>query len=97
MDLMLGNMSFKEIMNDESRAKELEDKLELLGYKREANCKENDNTDRKTFHIYDIPRRIVFSVITNDVIEILKSYSDCFIGRVGIYANDLRKRIAKGE
>ena len=87
MNIMLGNLKLEEIMNNEEKANELKLELEKLGYKNESNCQANDNTDRLTYHIYDLPRVMAFSVISNQVGDLLKSYSEYFKGSVQVSAN----------
>lgn len=76
-------MSFSDL-GDKEKMEELEARIAELGYSREHNCTENSNTERLTWHIYDIPRQIHFSVLSDEVIAILQEYNPYFDGRVGV-------------
>jgi hypothetical protein len=82
---MLGNQSFTDLGNKE-KMEELESKLKELGYCKEANCNANTNTDKLTYHIYEIPTQIDFSVLSSNVITLLKEYSGEFKTRVAVSA-----------
>lgn len=69
---------------------ELEGKLHAMGYTHEPNCEKNKDTTRLTYHIFDIPKTINFSVLTDEVIAVLSKYSTNFSCRIGVSA-DLRK------
>ena len=86
--MMLGNLNFVDIGNKE-KMEELENKLKELGYSHEHNCEKNTDTGRLTYHIYDIPTQINFSVLSNEIIEILKTYSSEFNRRVGVSAEKM--------
>lgn len=84
---MIGNLRTFTALGDSVKLKELEEKVQALGYRNEDNIKANSDTSKKTYHIYDIPRVIEFSVLTEEVTVLLKEYSDSFSGRVGITAH----------
>lgn len=85
MNISLGNMSFEQIGNKEKMI-ELETKLREIGYEKEENCERNRDTTRLTYHIYDMPRTINFSVLDNKTITLLKEYSSEFSSRTGVSA-----------
>lgn len=87
MGILLGNLETFTKIGDKEKMQELEDKLKALGYRNESNCEKNNNTENLTWHIYDMPRTVVFSVISDDVITLLKSYNEYFTGQVAISAN----------
>ena len=82
---MLGNLSFVDV-GDKEKMEKLVEKLKELGYEHEPNCEKNTDTTRKTWHIYDIPRQITFSVLDDKTIELLKQYSSYFTERIGVSA-----------
>ena len=90
MNIMLGNLRTFEGLGDKGKIIELEAKLTVLGYRNEDNCEKASDKTQKFWHIYDMPRNIVFSTLTQDVIELLKSYSSNFNGQVGIMCEDIR-------
>lgn len=85
---MLGNLDFENI-GDKEKMNELENSLKELGYSKENNCEENKNTERLTYHIYDIPTQIHFSVLSDEVVAVLKKYSGDFTKRVGVSAEKM--------
>lgn len=87
MTIRLGNLRTFTALGDKEKMAELQEKLEAMGYRNEDNCEENTNTDNMTWHIYDMPKFIEFSVLTGKATEILKEYSDFFSGRVAVGAN----------
>lgn len=84
MNILLGNLRTFESLGEKEKMNELENRLKELGYSNEDNCELNKDTSRLTWHIYDIPRIINFSVLDSKIIEILKSYSENFTGKVGV-------------
>lgn len=78
-------MSLEEI-GEREKMLELEKALSEMGYTRENNCEANKDIERLTYHIFDIPRIINFSVLTPSVIKVLKEYSQYFEGRTGVSA-----------
>lgn len=84
MGIMLGNLQTFEKLGDKDKMIELESKLKELGYSNEDNIKKNEDKGRKTWHIFDMPRIIQFSVLDDATIELLKSYSKNFNGSVGV-------------
>jgi hypothetical protein len=89
MNIKLGNLRTFTRLGDEKEMLELENKLKNLGYLNEDDCQENTNTERKTWHIYDMPRNINFSVLTSEVISLLKQYSNSFNGLVSVSAEKI--------
>lgn len=89
MNILLGNLVSFEKLGDKEKMSELESKLKDLGYKNEDNCEANRDSGKLTWHIYDIPRTINFSVLTDEVTALLKSYSSSFSGRVAVTADKI--------
>jgi len=87
MNILLGNLRTFERLGDKEKMLELETKIKEFGYSYEDNCEANNDTARLTYHIYDIPRQINFSVLDGKLTELLKSYSNYFEGSVGVTAN----------
>lgn len=85
MNIYLGNLGF-DALGDKDKMKELENRLIALGYSHEPVCDKNEDTERLTWHIYDIPRQINFSVLSEEVISVLKEYNSHFVGRVAVSA-----------
>lgn len=86
MNILLGNLKTFTRLGDVQKMQELEDRLKQKGYENEDNCEANKDTKRLTFHIYDIPRTISFSVLDQDTIKIIKEYTNHFNGVVGVSA-----------
>jgi len=86
MSILLGNLRTFNRLGDEEKMNELEAKLKEMGYENEDNCQRNEDTSRLTWHIYDIPRAVYFSFLTNEALSLLKEYSQHFTGRCGISA-----------
>lgn len=89
MNILLGNLRTFTALGDKEKMQDLENRLLKLGYSNEDNCEKNKDTERLTWHIYDIPRQINFSVLTNEVISILKENSNHFNGTVAVSAEKI--------
>jgi hypothetical protein len=73
---MLGNLSFKDIYNVSGTDQDQEEQdmcyknvingLAELGIRHEANCDKHGRTIN-TYHIFDLPRMIVFNVVDQEV------------------------------
>ena len=87
MNIKFGNLRTFTALGDKEKMEELENKIKALGYRNEDNCKKNDNTDNLTWHIYDMPRVIAFSVLTKELVTLLQSYTEYFTGSVAVTAN----------
>lgn len=85
MNISLGNLSLEQV-GLKDKMLELESKLIDFGYKREENCERNEDITKLTYHIYDIPRNMHFSVLDNKTISLLKDYSPYFTCRIGVSA-----------
>lgn len=86
MNILLGNLKTFTRLGNAEKMQELEDRLKVKGYENEDNCEANRDTSRLTYHIYDIPRTVSFSVLDQETIKILKEYSNHFDGVVGVSA-----------
>lgn len=89
MSILLGNLRTFTRLGNAEKMQELENSLKKIGYENEDNCKKNRDTERLTWHIYDIPRTVNFSVLDQATISLLKSYSNDFDGVVGISAEKI--------
>ena len=87
MGIQLGNLRTFTALGDKGKMQELENKLVEMGYQNEDNCERNEDKEKLTWHIYDMPRNITFSFLTPEALELLKSYSKHFHGRVGVSGN----------
>ena len=87
MNIQLGNLRTFTALGEKEKMEELESKLKALGYQNEDNCEKNQNTNNLTWHIYDIPRVIEFSVLSKELATLLQSYTEYFTGRVAVTAN----------
>lgn len=87
MNILLGNLRTFEKLGEKEKMAELEQKLKDMGYSNEDNCEANTDTSRLTWHIYDLPRSINFSVLTGELTNVLKSYSSYFNGQVSVTAD----------
>ena len=87
MNIQLGNLRTFTELGDKEKMTELETKLTELGYSNEDNCEKSTDTSRKVWHIYDIPKQIHFSILTDEVVTLLKEYSGDFDGRVAVSAS----------
>ena len=87
MTIRLGNLRTFTTLGDKEKMQELEDKLIGLGYRNEDVCEKLEDTTQSVWHIFDMPRVIEFSVLTNEVVDLLKSYGEHFNGRVAVIAN----------
>lgn len=86
---MLGNLRTFTALGEKEKMLELENELVKRGYRNEDNCEKNKNTDSKTWHIYDLPKTVVFSVLDQNTIDLLKTYGNHFNFRVGIAAEKI--------
>lgn len=86
MNIQLGNLRTFTKLGDKEKLQEMEDKLTSLGYSNCDNCEENKNTENLTWHIYETPRLIEFSVLDQEVTKVLHEYSSYFEGMVSVAA-----------
>lgn len=89
MSILLGNLRTFTRLGNAEKMQELENRLKEIGYENEDNCEKNRDTERLTFHIYDIPRTISFSVLDQKTIGIIKEYGNHFDGIVGVVAEKI--------
>ena len=87
MNIQLGNLRTFTALGDKEKMEELENKIKTLGYQNEDNCERNRNTTNLTWHIYDMPRVIEFSVLTKELRTVLLNYTEYFTGCVAVTAN----------